>query len=250
MSLVFHCANFLLKKDNYRCIVLLGALVTLLGGAAGAIISLPLPAAHTTSLKLKLATINDGILSTHSLISTKPIHIFSNDEIASLKIDCVSALLARDKQAITLSNLPRGSDTLLVSITNESASFECLEMISEALINDQNRRLAEYVQTWRTEKDILESRLAHQDQRNLDVLRLSTDLAHGVPAREPVFEELYKVKWSLASARESLIATPARDSQQKILRRLFLYGLYGALSVGGGLLFVLFSIWLIFTSHQ
>jgi hypothetical protein len=246
MSVIIRYANFVFKKENHRLVLFLSALIALLGGLSGAIISLPIASVHTTSLKLRLATINDGDKPAHALISTKPIYVSSNDDLRSVNIDCVAKLKSQRAErlmpVITISNVPRGSETLLVSITKKSTSYDCLEEVGKALVNDQNRRLAEYTEIWKTEKDILESRLSQQDQQNSEALRVSSDRVLKVPAREPVFEELYKVKWLLASARESMITQSPLGSDGYVRRQIFLFGMYGMLSACSGLLVVLLAL--------
>lgn len=246
MSVIIHCANFVFKKENHRLVLFLSTLIALLGGLSGAIIALPLASVHSASLKLRLATINDGALAARALISTRPIYVPSKDDLRSFKIDCVTKLRAQGAErvmpVITISNVPRGSETLLVSITEKSTSYDCLEAVGNALVNDQNRRLAEYTEVWKTEKDILESRLSQQDQQNSEALRVSSDQVLKVPAREPVFEELYNVKWLLASARQSMIAQSPLGSDGYGRGQIFLFGMYGMLSACGGLLVVLLAL--------
>ena len=248
MSLILRCANFALKKENYRPVLFLFAMLVMLGGVTGVIISMPQSQLHSTSFRLRLATINDGLLPAHTLISTRPIYVYTNDDLMSLEIDCVTEPSVkgteRVKTVFTLSNAARSGEIVLVSLAKPLTSVDCSESIGKALVNDQNRRLAEYIGVWKAAKDILEARLAQQDQRNIEVLHLSTDQVSKVSAREPVFEELYKVKWLLASAREALILTPPMVTKGYAKRRIFLFGLYGILSVCSGvaLVFLMFLL--------
>jgi hypothetical protein len=246
MSLVLHCENFLFKKESYRRVLFGIVIVALLGGLIGAAISLPLSVVHVTSFTMKFATTNDGTTQPHSLISTRPVYIYSRFDLTKMEVDVDRSPECENngqKIRISMAAQGRGTNEVEISISTQKKALGCAEVLGKALVIDQNRRLAEYIDLWLREEKILTRHYEDSAERERESLRINPYFLAVDNTKARVFEELYKVKWLVASTREAAILAPPSSKLRRVVSEIFLHGFYGLIIACSSSLVILFVFW-------
>ena len=247
MPLRLCCGNFLFEKETYQRVLFVIVVVSLLGGLIGAALSLHLSASHVTSFKLRYATINDGVVKPYSLISTRPVYVYSPSDLTMIGTDLFRTLGCENdggKARISTVPLARGTNELVVSISSQKEGLGCADALAIAIVNDQNRRLAEYTDIWVQEQKILQKHYEETAEREYRNSRAGQHSSDRIIATAVVFEELYRVKWLIFSSREAVILAPPSSNWRRPLSKLLTYGLYGLIIACASCIIVFFIFWL------
>jgi hypothetical protein len=207
---------------------LTAGLVGVFGGTAiGVLYTLPLKKEYRASFKIKLATVNDGVVAPSSLISTKPIASIDLTEIRILMSQCEQSH-AQQTQGTLLADeriqLDRGMPdivSLAVRGSTEEDARRCAVSLVGAVVESQNVRLSEYTLPWVSRVETLNSQI---DRELLEAKQISQP---PFATTQSALLETYKLHWLLASATKANQAAAIRINERLVSRPLYLHGVFG-----------------------
>jgi hypothetical protein len=149
------------------------------------------------------------------------------------------------KMRISMAAQGRGTNEVELSISTQKEALGCAEILGKALVIDQNRRLAEYIDIWLREEKNLTKHYEDSAERERESLRINPYFLVRDNTKVRVFEELYKVKWLVASTREAAILAPPSSKVRRVVSGILLHGFYGLIIACTSSLVILFVFWVI-----
>jgi hypothetical protein len=227
---------------------LIAGLIGVFGGAAiGVLHTLPLKKEYRALFKIKLATVNDGVVAPSSLISTKPIANIDLTVISILVSQCQQSHALQTQGALRADEriqLHRGTPdivTLAVRGSTEEDARRCAVSLVGALVESQNARLSEYTLPWVSRVETLNSQI---DRELFEAKKISQP---PFTTTQSALLETYKLHWLLASATKATQAAALRIDESIVSRPLYLHG-----AIGGaiGLALMCFSWCLYFVVNR
>jgi hypothetical protein len=213
-----------IKIRSFLTVVLVGVLT---GAVIGVLYTLPVQKQYRASFKIKLATVNDGVVEPSSLISTRPIANVDLPAIQTVVSQCLQQHSKQTQSAFFVEEriqLDRGATdivSLAVIGSTEEGARQCAASVASAVVESQNARLSEYTLPWTRQAEILKIQIDREllEAKQIAQLPLITT--------QSALLEGYKLHWLLASATKANQTAAIRINERVVSRPLYLHGVFG-----------------------